>query len=89
SVLFLAAALAIVIVWSGSRRHLAIYLGLAFFVLVGLFSMIQSYWLAPVLLVLHNAEILADSLTYAAVLALLFVPGRTSRFAAVGKLAAA
>ncbi|MHC4626664.1 MAG: hypothetical protein ACYTDV_06755 [Planctomycetota bacterium] len=89
SVLFLAAALAIVIVWSGSRRHLAIYLGLAFFVLVGLFSMIQSYWLAPVLLVLHNAEILADSVTYAAVLALLFVPGRTSRFAAVGKLAAA
>jgi hypothetical protein len=84
SVLFLAAALAIVIVWSGSRRQLAVLLGLAFFVLVGLFSMIQSYWLAPVLLVLHNAEILADSVTHAGVLALLFLPGRTSRFAAVG-----
>ncbi|MHC4430485.1 MAG: hypothetical protein ACYTBS_01470 [Planctomycetota bacterium] len=77
------------IVWSGSRRHLAIYLGLAFFVLVGLFNMIQSYWLAPVLLVLHNAEILADSVAYAGVLALLFLPGRNSRFSAVGTLAIA
>jgi hypothetical protein len=54
-------------------------LGLAFYVLVGLFSMIQTYWLAPTLLVLHNLEIFADSMVYALALALLLVHGGAAR----------
>jgi hypothetical protein len=74
STLFLAAAMPILIAASGPRRPLVLALGLAFYVLVGLFSMIQTYWLAPTLLVLHNLEILADSMVYALALALLLVP---------------
>lgn len=44
-------------------------LGLAFYVLVGLFGMVQSYWLAPTLQVLHNSEMLIDSMVYALALA--------------------
>jgi hypothetical protein len=76
--LFLAAALPILMMWSGSRRQLVLALGLAFYVLVGLFGMMQSYWLAPTLQVLHNTEMLADSLVYALALAVLLVrPGET------------
>ena len=46
---FSLAAMPILIMWSGSRRHLILALGLAFYVLVGLFGMIQTYWLAPTL----------------------------------------
>jgi hypothetical protein len=76
--LFLAAALPILMMWSGSRRQLVLALGLAFYVLVGLFGMMQSYWLAPTLQILHNTEMLADSLVYALALAVLLVrPGET------------
>jgi hypothetical protein len=71
SALFLLAAVPILVLWSGSRRHLVLALGLAFYVLVGLFGMIQSYWLAPTLQVLHNAEMLVDSMVYAWALAVL------------------
>lgn len=74
SALFLLAAIPIMITWSGSRRHLILALGLAFYVLVGLFGMIQSYWLAPTLQVLHNVEMLIDSMVYAWALAALLVP---------------
>ncbi len=78
SALFLAGSLPILMTWSGSRRQLVLALGLAFYVLVGLFGMIQSYWLVPTLQVLHNTEMLADSLVYALALALLLVrPGAT------------
>jgi hypothetical protein len=83
SSLFFLAALPILIVWSGSRRQLTVFLGIAFFVLVGLFSMIQAHWLGPVLLVLHNVEILADSVVYAGILALLFVRKESSELAAM------
>jgi hypothetical protein len=73
SVLFLAAALPILIMWSGSKRRLILALGLAFYVLVGLFGMIQSYWLAPTLQVLHNTEMFIDSMAYALALTLLLV----------------
>lgn len=75
SALFLAAALPILIAGSRPRRHLILALGLAFYVLVGLYGMIQTYWLAPTLLVLHNLEIFADSMVYALALALLLVHG--------------
>ena len=61
------------ILWSGSRRRLVLALGLAFYVLVGLFGMVQSYWLAPTLQVLHNSEMLIDSMVYALALAALLV----------------
>jgi len=87
SSLFFLAALPILIVWSGSRRQLTVLLGFAFFVLVGLFGMIQAYWLAPTLQVLHNIEIFADSVVYAGVLAVLFVRKEGHEFAATGNLA--
>lgn len=74
STLFLLGAMPILVLWSGSRRHLVLALGLAFYVLVGLFGMIQSYWLAPTLQVLHNSEMLLDSLVYALALTVLLVP---------------
>jgi hypothetical protein len=61
-------------------------LGFAFFVLVGLFGMIQTYWLGPVLLVLHTVEILVDSVVYAGVLALLFVRKEPSELATTSNL---
>lgn len=79
SALFLLAALPLLIAGAGSRRHLILALGLAFYMLVGLFSMIQAYWLAPTLLVLHNLEIFADSMVYALALALLLVHGSEVR----------
>jgi len=75
SVLFLAAATPILIAAAAPRRHLILALGLAFYVLVGLYSMIQTYWLAPTLLVLHNLEIFTDSMVYALAIALLLVHG--------------
>ena len=71
--LFLAASVPILVMWSGSRRQLVPALGLAFTMLVGLFGLIQSYWLAPILQVLHNTEIFADSMVYALALVLLLV----------------
>ena len=79
STLFLAATLPILIAASGPRRPVVLALGVAFYVLVGLFSMIQTYWLAPTLLVLHNLEIFADSMVYAFALALLLVHGGAAK----------
>lgn len=79
STLFLLAAMPILIAWAGSRRHLILALGLAFYVLVGLFGMIQSYWLVPTLQVLHNAEMLVDSMAHAGALAVLLVPGNETK----------
>jgi hypothetical protein len=75
SVLFLAATMPILIAGSAPRRHLILALGLAFYVLVGLYGMIQTYWLAPTLLVLHNLEIFTDSMVYALAIALLLARG--------------
>jgi hypothetical protein len=79
SALLLLVALPALIVGAGSNRRLVPALGLALYMLVGLFSMIQAYWLAPTLLVLHNLEIFADSMVYALVLVLLLAPGRAAR----------
>ena len=89
SSLFFLAALPILIVWSGSKRELTVRLGFAFFVLVGLSVLIQSYWLGPVLLVVHNVEILADSMVYAGVLSFLFIRKETPGFTAMPTLAIA
>jgi len=89
SSLFFLAALPILIVWSGSKRELTVRLGFAFFVLVGLSVLIQAYWLGPVLLVVHNVEILVDSMVYAGVLSLLFVRKETPGLTAMPTLAIA
>ncbi len=44
-----------------------------------LFSMIQTYWLTPTLLVLHNLEIFADSMVCALALTLLLVHGGAAK----------
>ncbi|MBN2129401.1 MAG: hypothetical protein JW741_07885 [Sedimentisphaerales bacterium] len=77
--LFLLAALPVLIAWPGSRLRLTVTLGLALYVLVGLFSMMQSYWLAPALQIAHNLEIFADSMVHALVLTLLLVPAGPAR----------
>lgn len=81
SAVFLAAALPVLMRWSGSRPGVALRLGAAFYVLVGLFGMIQVYWLAPALRVLHNVEILADSMVYALTLSWLFAGAARAKHA--------
>ncbi|UCG55649.1 MAG: hypothetical protein JSU70_12360 [Phycisphaerales bacterium] len=73
SSLFLLAALGVLIMWSGSRRGLVLTLGFAFFVMVGLYGLIQGYWLSPLLRIVHSVEILADSFVYAWALVVLLV----------------
>jgi hypothetical protein len=65
SLLFLLAALPVLWAWSGSRRQLIWFLGLAFFVLGATFEIVLAYQLPLVLRVTHSIEILADSLVYA------------------------
>jgi hypothetical protein len=61
---------------------LVLTLDLALFVLVGLLSMVQTYWFPWDLRPVHSLEILADSVVYAWVLGVLLVRGRG---AAVGE----
>ena len=73
SALFLLASVPALALWRGPRRRLAAALGLAHFVFVGLFGMLQASWLPGSMRLLHGAELLADSMTYAAALVLLLV----------------
>jgi hypothetical protein len=88
SALFLVAALPVVAAWSGTRTQLALRLGLALFVMVGLFGMIQAVWMPPYLRLLHGTEILADSMVHAAALAVLLLPGEQGRTARASRPAA-
>jgi hypothetical protein len=76
SLLFLAASLPAIVLWHGSRRRLALSLGLAHYAFVGLFGMLQASWLPTAMRLAHGAEIAADSFAYASLLVLLLVrPG--------------
>jgi hypothetical protein len=89
SALFLLASLPVVVAWGGSRRRLWLALGTAHFALVGLFGMLQAYWLPASMRLIHGTEILADSIAYAAVLvALLMRPPDSGRASASVSLAA-
>ncbi|HEM61181.1 MAG TPA: hypothetical protein ENO24_02730 [Chloroflexi bacterium] len=77
SVLFLAACLPVLVAWGRSRRSLVLSLGFALFVTVGGMGLIGGYWLPLSVRLFHGVEILADSLVYAWVLALLLVTRRT------------
>jgi hypothetical protein len=74
SALFLVACFPILLLWKASRGWLIFSLGLALWVLNGLFGLLQSLGFPPVLRIAHSLEIGADSFVYAAVLVFLLVP---------------
>lgn len=74
SVLLLLVSLPILAGWHGSRRGLILGLGLGHAAAVGLGGLVQVTFFPDVLRWTHGVEILADSLVYAWILALLFVP---------------
>jgi hypothetical protein len=78
SALFLLVTLPIMAFWAGTLRRLALSLGLAYSVLVGLFGLIQASWFPPILRITHSVEICADSFTYALVLVALLGVNRLS-----------
>ncbi len=65
SVLFLLAALPVLILWSGGRLQCIALLGFAFFLLAATFEIVMAYELPAVLRITHSIEILADSMIYA------------------------
>lgn len=79
SILFLIACLPVLIAWQGSMRRLFLTLGLTLFLLVGGLSMLQAYWLPPVLRVVHSLEILADELVYSGILVILLASPNSVR----------
>ena len=72
SIFFLVSSFMIVAAWGKTRLSLTLSLGVAMFMLVGGIGMLLGSFLPMVLRVVHSFEILADSMCYAAVLALLF-----------------
>jgi hypothetical protein len=74
SVLFLAASLGVLMMLSGSRHRRILSFALAFFVLTGLFEMLQAYWLPEALRLAHGLELLADSVVYAIVMVIALSP---------------
>ncbi len=76
SALFLLVTLPVLALWAGSLRRLALSLGLAYSVLVGLFGLIQASWFPPILRITHSIEICADSFAYALVLVALLGANR-------------
>ncbi len=72
SVLFLAASLPLIVLWTKSRRYLIFALGLAHAMTVGIFPLVQSTFFPMEMRIAHGLEITADSFAYAALLGLLF-----------------
>jgi hypothetical protein len=83
SALFLIASVPAIALWAGSRRRLAPSLGLAHYALVGLFGLLQAYWLPTPMRVAHGLEIAAESFAYAWLLVLLLVRRRAVAVPAV------
>lgn len=69
SLLFLASVLPVVLQWSGSWKALALRLGWAWWVLVGLYALLTAFWMPSNLRLIHSLEIGADSFAYAFLLA--------------------
>jgi len=74
SAFFLLASLPFLLLWKGSRSSLILSLGLAHWVLNGLFGLLQVFWFPLVLRIAHSLEIGADSFAYAATLVFLLFP---------------
>ncbi len=83
SALYLATVLPVILRWGGDWRSLAVRLGWAYWVLVGLYGLITGFWMPAHLRVIHSLEISADSFAYALVLAwALRAPARRAAAAA-------
>jgi hypothetical protein len=74
STLFLIASLPFIVLWKKSRGSLIFSLGLAHWLVVGLFGLVQALWFPPILRIAHSLEIGADSFAYAAAIAFLLFP---------------
>ncbi|HEY1471027.1 MAG TPA: hypothetical protein VGF61_18450 [Candidatus Acidoferrum sp.] len=74
STLFLIASLPFIVLWKKSRGSLIFSLGLAHWLVVGLFGLVQALWFPPVLRIAHSLEIGGDSFAYAAAIAFLLFP---------------
>ncbi len=77
SIVFLLVALPVFVAWSGLRRRLNLIFGLSLFIVLGLYGLIQAYWLPWSMRGLHTVEILLDSLVYGWLLVSLLVPRAT------------
>jgi hypothetical protein len=78
SILFLLAALPILVMWGGKRLGLFWRLGLSLFMLVGFNIMLIATWLPVYVRFPHTLEILADEFLYAGALVWLLVPRSAS-----------
>jgi hypothetical protein len=76
SIFFMAAAVGIVMLWTGTRKELALRLGLAIFCISGLYGLLLGDFFPTVLRWTHGGEVLGASLTYAAAVAWLLLPAR-------------
>ena len=74
STLFFLISIPVALKWCGTRRALAISLGLAHFACVGLNGLIQTSFFPVAMRLAHGAEVFADSFAYALVFAWLFGP---------------
>lgn len=74
STLFLIASLPFIILWKKTRGSLIFSLGLAHWLVVGLFGLVQALWFPPVLRIAHSLEIGGDSFAYAAAIVFLLFP---------------
>lgn len=84
SLLYLASVLPLILLWSGSWKQLAVRLGWAWWVLVGLYGLLTAFWMPANLRLIHTLEIGADSFAYAFLLAwALRAPSRRRAAAAV------
>jgi len=77
STIFFIASLPFLVLWRKSRLSLFVALGLAHWVLVGLFGLSQAVTFPRLLRILHSIEIGADSFAYAAALVFLLLPRRS------------
>ena len=74
STLFLIASLPFIILWKKTRGSLISSLGLAHWLVVGLFGLVQALWFPPVLRIAHSLEIGGDSFAYASAIVFLLFP---------------
>jgi hypothetical protein len=78
--LHLLAVLPLMFFWGGSRRQLALSLGLAFFVIVTAYDFVLAYQVPAVLVVTHGIEVLTSSFVYSwALVTVLAREGKASR----------
>jgi hypothetical protein len=66
--LHLLAVLPLMFFWNGSRRQLALSLGLAFFVIVTAYDFVLAYQVPAMLVVTHGIEVLTSSFVYSWIL---------------------